>query len=249
MRRRAKPEPTSAALDARIARGELRDSWWLRPLRALARAYDTVEHAATNRLNHFAEKGSVQTTSDKGLHVPVMVQREASDITRQVGAWRGFHTAAARSGFEAYTDTYRIADVEASQEVAGRLGIPVGAIVLERARLQGVVVDGVRRPVQVATTWVVADVVARLPILREHSTGAGGMGSRMEEAGYSLGYEETVTARRPSPHEQEQLDVAEGQPVIVARRRALDNQGSGRAVEVTVRVINAERHELVYRYV
>jgi GntR family transcriptional regulator len=177
-----------------------------------------------------------------------MVQREVSDITRQVGTWRGFHAAASRAGAQPFTDTFRILDVEATPDVAGRLGIPVGSIVLERARLQGVVVDGTRQPIQISTSWITSDVVNRLPILREHNTGPGGMASRMEGVGYRLGYEDVVTARLPSPHEQEQLALPGDHPVIVAWRRAFDQHGSGHALEVTLRIINPNLHELIYRY-
>jgi GntR family transcriptional regulator len=139
--------------------------------------------------------------------------------------------------------------VEAAPDVAGRLGVPLGSAVLERARVQGLIVDDLRRPVQLSTTWVTAEVVARLPILREHDTGPGGMGSRMVEAGYRLGYEDVVTARLPSPAEREQLAIDENQPVVVAWRRAFDNHGAGRALEVTLRVINPVVHELVFRYI
>ena len=47
---------------------------------------------------------------------------------------------------------------------------------------------------------------------------------------------------------QERLALTEGEPVIVAWRRAFDHGGAGRALEVTVRVINPALHELVYRY-
>jgi DNA-binding GntR family transcriptional regulator len=186
--------------------------------------------------------------NDRELGFSRPVQRDASDITRQVGTWRGFHAAVDRAGAQAYTDTLRILVVEATAEVAGRLGIPVGSTVLERTRIQGVVVNGTRQPVQLSSSWITGEVVSRLPVLRERDTGPGGMGSRMEEAGYRLGYEDMVTARLPSPQEQEQLAIPADQPVVIAWRRAFDQGGSGHALEVTLRIINPRLHELVYRY-
>lgn len=248
-RRPIKAEQIAAALTERIAAGEFGARGWLPPLRDLAKTYDAVERTVTSGLALLADRGLVETIPSKGTRVMrTVVQRDATDITRQVGTWRGFHTAASRAGAQAYTDTHRIADVEAGAEVAGKLGIPVGSIVLERARVQGVVVDDVRQPIQLSFTWITADVVTQLPILREHNTGPGGMGSRMEEAGYELGYEDVVTARLPSTQEQEQLNLTADQPVMVTWRRAFDQGGAGRALEVTVRIINPALHELVYRY-
>jgi GntR family transcriptional regulator len=249
-RRPVKAEQIAATLAERIAQGEFGARGWLPPLRELAKTYDVVERTVTTGLALLAERGLVEIIPSKGTRViATVVQRDATDITRQVGTWRGFHTAVSRSGAQAYTDTYRIADVTAAPDVADKLGIPVGATVLERARVHGVVVDGNRQPVQVSTTWIISEVVARLPILREHNTGPGGMGSRMEEASYALGYEDVVTARPPSTQEQMQLGITAHQPVIVAWRRAFDQQGSGRPLEVTVRIINPNLHELVYRYI
>lgn len=248
-RRPVKAEQIAAALAERIAQGEFGARGWLPPLRDLAKTYGAVERTVTSGLSLLAERGLIEVVPNRGTRVlTAVVQREASDITRQVGTWRGFHPAATRAGVQAYTDTHRILDVEATPDVAGQLGIPVGSTVLERARVQGVVVDGTRRPVQISTSWITGEVVNRLPILREHDTGPGGMGSRMEEAGYRLGYEDVVTARLPSPQEQEQLAIPADQPIIVAWRRAFDQGGSGRALEATLRIINPQLHELVYRY-
>lgn len=248
-RRPVKAEQIADALAQRVAAGEFGTKGWLPPLRELARVYDVVERTAASGVALLVERGLVETVPSKGTRVlAAVVRRDAGDITRQVGTWRGFHTAATRAGVEAYTDTYRIVEVTVPPDVAGRLGIPLDAVVLERARVQGFVMDETRRPVQLSTTWIVADVLAQLPILCEDDTGPGGMGSRMAEAGYDLGYEDVVTARMPTDQEREQLALSEGQPVLVAWRRAFDHGGVGRALETTVRIIHPGLHQLVYRY-
>ena len=73
------------------------------------------------------------------------------------------------------------------------------------------------------------------------------MGSRLEEAGYLLVYEDLVTARMPDADERAHLGLGVGQSVVVAWRRAFD-QPTGRVLEVTLRLINPGLHELVYRY-
>lgn len=247
-RRPVKAELIAEALAERITAGEFGAAGWLPPLRDLARSYEAVERTVSSALAILAERDLVEIIPSRGTRVLRIVHRNTADITQQVGNWRGFHTAASRAGAQPYTDTYRIKDVEAAPDVAGRLGIPVGSTVLERARVQGVIVDDMRQPIQVSTTWITGEVSARLPILREHNTGPGGMGSRMEEAGYVLSYEDVVTARLPTAQEQELLGIGPDRPVMVAWRRAFDQGGTGRAVEVTLRVINPAMHELVYRY-
>jgi GntR family transcriptional regulator len=248
-RRPVKAEQIAAALADRIGSGEIGTGGWLPPLRELSKTFQAVERTVANALALLAERGLVEVVPNKGTRVLLTtVQRDAADITRQIGSWRGFHAAASRAGAQAYTDTHRIAEVQASPEVAGRLGVPVGTAVLERARIQGLIIDELRQPVQVSNTWIIHDVVTRLPILREHDTGPGGMGSRMEEAGYRLGYEDVVTARLPDPRERAQLGLRAEQPVLVAWRRAFDQDGAGRPLEVTVWIINTAWHELVYRY-
>ena len=247
-RRPVKAEQIAAALAQRITAGEFGAQGWLPSLRDLARTYDAVERTVASGIAILAARGLVESVPSKGTRVVSTVfRRDAADITQQVGRWREFHTAAARAGGRAYTDTYRITEVPAPAEVAGRLGIPVEATVLERARIQGLVVDGSRSPVQLSSSWITAEVVERLPILREQDTGPGGMGSRMAEAGYALIYEDVITARLPGPHEQERLAIPADQPVVVAWRRAFD-QASSRALEVTLRIINPALHELVFRY-
>jgi GntR family transcriptional regulator len=242
-RRPVKAEQIADAVALRISEGVFAPQTWLPTLRELSQDPRTISSA----LAVLVERGLVELVPGQGARVLGRpVRRSPLDITCQVGSWRDFHTAASNTGAEPYTDTFHIGDIEASPEVAGRLGIPVTTPLLERARLQGLVVDGERQPVQLSTSWIIHDVVEQLPILREVNTGPGGMGSRMAEIGYELVYEDVVTTRMPAPEERDRLVLPQTQPVMVAWRRAFDQ--TGRALEVTLRVINPHRHELVYRY-
>ncbi len=68
----------------------------------------------------------------------------------------------------------------------------------------------------------------------------------MEEIGYRLRFEDTVTCRLPSPSEREQLQLRADQPVLNVWRRCYDQHG--RILEVTYRVVVGDRNELIYRY-
>jgi hypothetical protein len=135
----------------------------------------------------------------------------------------------------------------ASAAVAQWLAVPVGRMVLERDRLQGHIDAEARYPVQLATTWFSPAVVDRVPVLRERNTGPGGMYARMSEAGFRLQWEDTVTERAPLDDERARLGLAPDQHVLVVWRRCYDQDE--RVVEVTRRIIRADRHELVYRCV
>ncbi|TDD87538.1 GntR family transcriptional regulator [Actinomadura rubrisoli] len=240
----AKAQAITSALAARIVEGELDPGAWLPSERELAREYGADRSTVRRALRMLAEHGLVQLRHGAGAQVRAgqPVRRAASDITRQVGAWRGFHVSAQAGGRRPFTRT-TVSEVEAGAPVARRLGVPVGTRVLERARVQGV--DG-EPPVQTATTWVRLEIVERIPVLREVDTGPGGIYSRLEEIGYRILFEESVTCRLPRPDEQETLRIGADQPVLTLWRRACDQDE--RVVEVTHRVVVGDRHELVYRY-
>lgn len=137
-----------------------------------------------------------------GAQVPVAdstMRRAADDVTRQVGTWRGFHVSATKAGHEPFTET-TVSEVEADLEVGRGLGVPTGTPVIRRARRQGIVGAP---PVQLSTSYLRLDLVAKTPLLREVNTGPGGMYSRMEEFGHRVHFEESVTCRLPYNEERE----------------------------------------------
>ncbi|WP_067450044.1 GntR family transcriptional regulator [Actinomadura macra] len=239
-----KAQAITSALAARIVEGELEPGVWLPSERELAREFTADRSTVRRALRMLADQGLVQVKHGAGVQVRPErpVRRAASDITRQVGGWRGFHVSAQSEGRRPFTRT-TVREVDADAKLAHRLAVPAGTRVLERARVQGV--EG-EPPVQIATTWVIMEVVARLPVLREVDTGPGGIYSRLEEAGYRILFEESVTCRLPRGDEQEALQIGSGQPVLTLWRRAYDQDE--RVVEVTHRVVVGDRHELVYRY-
>ncbi|TDB91132.1 GntR family transcriptional regulator [Actinomadura sp. 7K534] len=239
-----KAQAISNALAARIVEGELAPGTWLPPERELASEYAADRSTVRRALRILAEQGLVRLRPGAGTQVRTSerLRRAAADITRQVGSWRGFHVSAQRDGRTPFTRT-TVAEIEAGERLAARLDVPPGTRVLERARVQGV--EG-EPPVQTATTWVVPEIVERIPVLREVDTGPGGIYSRLEEIGHRITFEESVTCRLPCAEEQRTLEIGPDQPVLTLWRRACDQQG--RVVEVTHRVVVGDRHELVYRY-
>lgn len=239
-----KAQVISNALAARIVEGELDPGAWLPSERRLASEYGADRSTVRRALRMLAEAGLVQLRHGAGAQVRAApkVRRAAADITRQVGEWRGFHVSAQKDGRRPFTRT-TVTEVEADERLAPRLDVPVGTRVLERARVQGG--EG-EPPVQTATTWIIPEIVERIPVLREVNTGPGGLYSRLEEAGRRITFEESVTCRLPRADEQETLRIGPDQPVLTLWRRAYDQDD--RVIEVTHRVVVGDRHELVYRY-
>ncbi|MDQ3761203.1 MAG: UTRA domain-containing protein [Actinomycetota bacterium] len=118
-----------------------------------------------------------------------------------------------------------------------------GTPVLRRARRQGIVGAP---PMQLSTSYLRLDLVEEIPVLREVDTGPGGMYSRMEEHGYRVHFEESVTCRLPNEEERETLEIDMNQPVLVLWRRAYHQ--NNRILDLTHRIVVGNRHELVYRY-
>jgi GntR family transcriptional regulator len=239
-----KAQAITDAIAAQIADGEIGEDSWLPAERDLAQRFEVDRSTVRRALSILADRGLVTIEPNTGARVRggEPLRREHSDLTRQEGDWRGFHVSALRSGREPYTKT-TVNEVPADSTLARWLAVPIGTVVLERARVQGVSGED---PVQTATTWIPPDVSERLPILRQVDTGPGGIYSRLTEIGLSIRFEETVTCRFPSPDEQAILRVEPGQPVLVTWRRGYDQ--ADHIAEVTHRVIVGDRHELVYSY-
>lgn len=241
----AKAQSLANSLDAKITGGAYAPGVWLPSERELAEEHRVDRSTVRRALRILAERDLVTLATGTGAQVRVpspSIRRTADDVTRQIGTWRGFHVSAARTGQQAFTET-TVSEVEADLMVGRGLGVPTGTLVLQRARRQGIV-GGL--PVQLSTSYIRLDLVNKLPILREVNTGPGGMYSRMEELGYRIHFEESVTCRLPSDEEQEKLEIDANQPVLVLWRRCYDQRDH--ILDLTHRIVVGDRQELVYRY-
>jgi GntR family transcriptional regulator len=238
-----KAQRIADTLAERIAAGEPAAASWLPSERDLSEAFDADRSTVRRALQMLERRGLIELHAGIGAQVlsDELLRRDSSDVTAQVDTWRGFHVSAYQSGKAPYTDT-DVQEVEIDPVAARWLGVPTGTRVVERARVQGV--DG--QPVQLSTTWIAPAVSDRLPIVREVNTGPGGMLSRMEEIGYRLRFEDTVTCRLPLDDEQEKLKIDPHHPVLTVWRRCYSRENH--ILEATFRVIVGERHELIYRY-
>ena len=99
-------------------------------------------------------------------------------------------------------------------------------------------------PLQLATSYFPAAVVAELPILGEQNTGPGGMYARLEEAGHELHQVDIVGARATTDEETEALQLDE--PFAVTVVRITRDKNSGQVLEVGDLLVVPGRQELQY---
>lgn len=241
-----KAQAVAADLAPKIFDGTYPAESWLPSERELAEKYEADRSTIRRALAMLEAQGLVDVHKNTGAQVrsktSSAVRRHAEDVTRQVGSWRGFHLSAMETGRQPYTRT-EVEDEPADAEVARWLGVPVGTVVLKRARVQGVV-DGL--PVQTSVSWITPEVAAKIPVLRQVDTGPGGMYSRFEETGLVITFEDVVNCRLPDSGEQQVLEIGLNQPVLVVWRRCYGQ--AGQILEVTRRVIVGDRQQLIYRY-
>ncbi|SDI55019.1 GntR family transcriptional regulator [Sinosporangium album] len=235
----------ASAIAAKIVAGDYAAGAWLPSERELANEYGADRSTVRRALRLLADQNLVLIQPGTGTQIRVSepVQRDASDITKQVGNWRGFAASVLQAGREPFTRT-TVREIHADIVLAKWLAVPIGSQVLERARAQGIVGDP---PVQTSTTYVNWQFAEKIPRLLQVDTGPGGIYSRLEEIGHRVEiYEESVTCRLPNKEEQHILEIRQDQPVLTLWRRAYDISGS--IIEVTHRVVVGDRHDLIYRY-
>jgi GntR family transcriptional regulator len=228
---------------AQIDQGILTPGAWLPSERDLATTHAMDRSTVRKAIELLQTEGRVVVHPGVGAQIAgtEVLQRSASDITRRVGQWRGFHVSALASGQRPYTHT-TISEVEANPTVARWLAVPTQERVLERRRLQGLEEIG---PIQISVSWIPLDVVAQVPILRQQNTGPGGIHERLEELGHNLEFEDTVTCRAPSPEERDILQTDDDAVLVVWRRCYNQDQ---KIMEANNRVIVSSRQEVIYRY-
>ena len=179
---------------------------------------------------------------------PAPVVRTVADQTQGFGVWRGFLAAAHRDGRQPWTVALDVADVPAPPDVAERMGVPDGATVLRRTRLQGHLGDdGGEIPILLSTAWIDAAVADQVPVLRQPPGVFVGVRAELEQAGYLLRYKETVTARLPSERERELLGLGGYILAVLDLWRTCADQ-YGNVVDVTRVVANPAYVTLEFVY-
>ncbi|MFJ1664617.1 UTRA domain-containing protein [Streptomyces anthocyanicus] len=145
---------------------------------------------------------------------------------REANGAHGAYESETRRGGGAPRAEVTVNRAEAPADVAELLGVE-GPVVVRARRMY----DG-ERLVQLADTWIPVDV-AEAAGIEQVDTGAGGIISRMREAGYDQGAEavEDVDQRPATADQAAALGVDEGELLLTVTH--VGRTAEGRVVEVT----------------
>ncbi|MEV7530329.1 GntR family transcriptional regulator [Streptomyces hydrogenans] len=191
--------------------------------------------------------GLVETRHGKGSIVKDRppVRLRSSDRFRashRRGGKAAYLAESAQSGATAKVSVLFIGPMEASEEIAGRLGVEPGAQVLARRRLY--FRNGT--PVETASSYLPWDVVKDIPELFSENPGPGGIYARLEGDGHVFEeFVETLQARSASKAEASELALSPGAPVVHLLRNAVTK--TGRVVEVCDTLMAADQFVFEYR--
>lgn len=191
--------------------------------------------------------GLVETRHGKGSIVknrPPVRHRSSDRFRRSLrqGGQAAYLAESAQSGATAKVSVLYIGPMEAPEDAAQRLGVPVGAQVLARRRLY--FRNGV--PVETAASYLPWDVVKEIPELFAENPGGGGIYARLEDHGHEFAeFVETLQARPASKAEASELALSPGAPVVHLIREARTT--AGLVVEVCDTLMAADQFVFEYR--
>jgi GntR family transcriptional regulator len=243
----ARYEEVAADLRQRIEGGEWPPGETLPTTAELMERYGYSKETVRAAVDVLAKEGLVRVIKRRGTVVQdrtVARRRIARSTTVMRDPLRGYvFPAASRPDepWEVHGQPKRMfAPIPAG--VAERLGLEPGTEVMRRRRVTS---PAGEPPFQIADAWIHPEALLEAPQAGEISTGPGGYLDRIEEAGHGpLEWEETTRVRMPAKEEASLLQIALEMPVWEMTTVGVSAR-TGRAVEASVRVIPADRAELV----
>lgn len=243
----AKYQEVADDLRRRIQSGEIRPGEKLPHTSDLVEQYGFSKETIRAAIDLLAGEGLVRTVKRLGTVVqPVPTERRRIKRGLMVmrDPARGYVFPAASRPDEPWAvhGRPRRAYVPAPVAVAETFGIEAGTDILRRRRVTSPAGEA---PFQIVDTWISPEGVRDAPKVADESTGPGGYLDRLEESGHGpIGWQETTRTRMPSSEEAQLLEISKAVPVMEMTLVGTSG-GTGRAVEVTVRVIPGDRVELV----
>jgi GntR family transcriptional regulator len=214
----------------------------------LAARFGVSESTINRALSQLRSEGLVRTQQGRGTMVnPVPVIRRDAMARQRAGSRE---SGGSRGAFDA---ELRAADLDPHTEVEVGRAVPAGSI----ARLLDIpegteAVYRKRRmfagdwPVQVATSWIPAEIADGTPIA-EPDTGPGGIYSRLADLGHAPAqFTEEVRVRVPDDDEVTALSIDPDHRVYTITRVAADR--TGRPVEVNTIVMPTHQWTLAYTW-
>lgn len=200
--------------------------------------YGTARMTVRQAIEVLRSEGLVVTVQGKGAFVRTRPQTRLLRADRFARGRGGRGTARGASETDVTVHLLDLSKDKATPEEADQLRLRKGQLVLRR-QVSRHAPDG---PLEVATD-VVSAALARGTALEQPDRAETGLYELLAEAGHApRRLTEQLTARMPSPAEQELLRLSPGTPVLRSVRTAVD--ASGRPLAVTTTVLAADRHVL-----
>lgn len=231
----------AADLRRDILSGRYRPGDTIPKITDLTAAYGAAYQTVRSAIAMLEQEGLVEAIRRRGTVVRERPERRRMTRSRQVYRdERGYYFDPTAQPWVAVRPP-TVQWGPAPQDIASLLGIDLGDEVLIRDRVMGTA-EGQAR--QVATSYLPA-LLTRGTVLAERNTGPGGIYDRLEEMGHApLRWEESVSARMPTPEEADALQLPPGVPVLRVIRTTSSPDGT--VLEVNDTRMSAELFEIGY---
>lgn len=240
----------AAGLRDAITAGKYKPGDTLPTEHELAHGYDVSRDTVRRALNRLTQEGLLTPGRGRlGRQVrkskPITFQAMHSESERRIEERRamGCDAWVADAADEGRTagQAISVAMDEADSEIASRLGVPDGELVVVRRRLR--TIDGA--PHNLNDTYYLREVAEGTPIMHPADVPQGTT-ALLRDLGYPLvKVRDTLETRMPTPDEAEQLLIPPGVPVLVQHRTGYTAE---RAIKVTVTVWPGDRTSLEYEF-
>jgi len=247
-----RPEPPSRTiahqLREQITSGHYAPGDKLPSERALAAEHGSARNTAREAIGLLQTEGLVDVEHGRGVFVRAktpMIRMGAARYSPRLRAVTGlspFRAEAERQGKQARVDVPSISQIPAPADVAERLHLEPGALVVER--VNHYFTDD--EPIQTGVTYIPATIASGSVLATDANTGRGSIYERFAELGHNIAsVREEITARMPTRTEAATLAVPAGVPVLELLHTGIDQDG--RPFEVTRFVMRADRNALDYQ--
>jgi GntR family transcriptional regulator len=242
---RAKYLAIAAELRADIDAGRYAEGDRLPSENELSRTYDVAAATARRALDQLQREQVAVGRAGAGVYVrrfaPIVRASPDRLAREQWAAGRSIWEADA-NGRQVTVDQVDVQESQADEVVARLLDLEPGTRVWVRSRRY--VLDG--RPVQLATSYLPADLADGTPVTQP-DPGPGGIYGRLAERGVAPSqFVEEVRARPADPSETAALNLSVGAVVLHVVRTAITS--AGRPVETNAMTMDASAYVLRYAF-
>jgi GntR family transcriptional regulator len=239
----ARYRQVAAELRAAIKRGDFPAGSALPSQPELARQYGLNQTSINRAIAILRAEGLVRVVHGRGAFVQeIPTVKRMRRIPHGGGAGSSFADEMRKAGLEPSAPLVDLATVPAPEDVAARLQITSGDLVVRRTR--HMFASG--RPLQLATSYIPL-TIAGSQELALPDTGPTGLYARLAGRGYPVArFVEDIEARRPRADEASFLQLTEAQHVLEVVRIAYTADAT--PVETVINVFPSQQWRLSYEW-